>query len=306
MEGITDSAFRQLCREYGADVVYTEFISSDAIGHQAPSALRKMDFLPVEQPVVCQIFGKDPKAFQQSAREIEKRGFSGIDINLGCPARKVISHGSGVSLMRDPQYARNLIRSVLNVVSIPVSIKIRASIRRETKRVAPENDDKVTALDLVKALRDLPISAIMIHGRSFEQGFSGEPDTEMIRRCKEMFPGVVIANGGIQTADSALAMLRQTGADGIGIARGALGRPWIFSEILSVLRGLPQPTIKLPDVVLHHLELVLASKGPRAVVELRKHLSWYAKGHAGAAELRRGLQTVTTEEAVRSVVKLLA
>lgn len=296
MEGVTDSAFRQLCHSYGADVVYTEFVSSDAIDHRAPSALRKLDFDPSEQPVVAQIFGRNPDAFRRAAIEIEARGFSGIDINFGCPARKVMSHGSGVSLMRDPAFARRLIEAVTGAVDIPVSIKVRASIRKESKQVDPGCTDRVTALDLVEAIRDLPVSAIMIHGRSFEQGFSGAPDTAMIRQIKQRFNGLVLANGGIHTVDDARQILLASEADGIGVARGSLGRPWIFSTLAAGLRDQANDLVvpNLGQTILDHARLLTATKGSRAAVELRKHLAAYVTGLPNASNFRRRLSSIET------------
>jgi len=296
MEGVTDSAFRQICREFGADVVYTEFISSDAIDHQARSALQKMDFRPNEQPVVCQIFGRNPDAFRRAAEEVQRRGFSGIDINFGCPARKVMSHGSGVALMRNPEYARTLIESVLATVDLPVSIKVRASIRREAREIDPQCSDRVTAVDLVNAIRDLPVAAIMVHGRSFEQGFSGEADIETIRQVKRLFHGVVLGNGGIHSPADATRMIETTGADGVGIARGSLGQPWIFQEVAAALKRNSTPTA-LPDVrqiIIRHAELLIETKGERALTQLRKHLAAYVRGHRHAHAFRRRLSAVTT------------
>lgn len=297
MEGVTDSAFRQLCRHFGADVVYTEFISSDAIDHRAPSALRKMDFHSSEQPVVCQIFGRNPDAFRRAAQEVERRGFAGIDLNFGCPARKVMSHGSGVSLMRDPQYARQLIESVMEAVSIPVSIKVRASIRREAKEVDPTCTDRVTAADLVAAIKDLPVAAIMVHGRSYEQGFTGSPDTAMIARVKQAFDGIVLANGGIHSADDGERILQASGADGVGVARGSVGRPTIFTDLRDRLRpdeG-PTTTTETAEIIIRHADLILATKGERGLVEIRKHLSAYVTGLPNATAFRRRLSAVSTQ-----------
>lgn len=308
MEGVTDSAFRQLCRESGADLVYTEFISSDAIDHRAPSALRKMDFQEHEQPVICQIFGRNPDAFRRAAQEIERRGFAGIDLNFGCPARKVMSHGSGVSLMRDPQYARQLIESVLDVVSIPVSIKVRASIRREAKEVDPNCTERVTAADLAAAIRDLPVAAIMVHGRSYEQGFTGSPDTAMIAQVKQQFPGVVLANGGIHSADEGAEILTASRADGIGIARGSIGRPSIFSDLHQRLRPDDTPVTRHStyDTILRHAELIIATKGEHGLVEIRKHLSCYVSGLPNATSFRRRLSSISSLRDIEAYAKDIA
>lgn len=307
MEGITDSPARLISREHGADVVYTEFISSDAIGRNAQRALEKMRFDPREQPVICQIFGRDPDYFAQSAKEIERRGFAGIDLNFGCPARAVVGSGMGVALLRDPAYARRLIESVLDSISIPLSIKVRASIRKERKEIQP-GADRNTALDLIEAIHDLPVAAIMVHGRSFEGGFTETVDTKMIAAVKERFAGIVLANGGIRTAEDAERLLQQTGTDGIGVARGAQGNPWIFRQIRQRLNGRPET---MPDwreiqtVMREHADRMLQLKGPHGLLELRKHLAWYVRGLPGAAELRRQLVRVSTRGELDHVLESL-
>lgn len=304
MEGVTDSAFRHMCRDNGADVVYTEFISSDAIGHRGRSALAKMTFDPAEQPVVCQIFGKDVMMFREAAKEIEARGFAGIDINFGCPAKKVVGSGSGVALLREPRFCRQLIEAILDVVTIPVSIKVRASIRKERREVQ-EGAERATALDLVRAINDLPIAAIMIHGRSFEGGFSGTIDHDMIRSVKAEFKGVVLANGGIQSPEDAVRMLKETGADGVGVARGAHGRPWIFRQTRELLTTgtYTAPTWEeIRAVALEHAQRIMACKGEHGVLELRKHLAWYVRGMPGAAALRHDLVRVNSVEEIAALL----
>jgi len=297
MEGVNDSAFRQICKHWGADVVYTEFISADAIAHDAKRAFDKMSFDPVEQPVVCQIFGRDPEAFKRAAREVQSRGFAGLDINFGCPARKVVSHGSGAALLRRPEFARQLIEVALNTVTIPVSIKIRSSIRANPPMTEKKDAARVTAVDLVKAVADLPIAAIMVHGRSFEQGHTGQIDIEMIKAIKQIFSRPVLANGGIYTPERAKEMLSATGADGLGIARGAWGQPWLFRQIHQLLdTGHYQPVqVKdIVDTIRHQAELCNRLKGERGLIELRKHLVKYFNGWATVARWRRQAGQVQT------------
>ncbi|MBI4090125.1 MAG: tRNA-dihydrouridine synthase [Candidatus Kerfeldbacteria bacterium] len=308
MEGITDSAFRTVAKQQGADVVYTEFISSDAIDHGSTTALHKMDFQPAEQPVVCQIFGRDLAAFQRAARIVEDRGFAGLDINFGCPARKVVSHGSGVALMRDPAYCRRLIEAVLDVITIPLSIKVRVSIRTERPEVAPDCPDVYTVLDLIEAIRDLPVAAIMVHGRSFERGFDGAVDTAMIQAVKQRFPGVVLANGGVRTPLDAVQMLSQTKADGVGIARGALGQPWIFQQTKAYLQRHPLNPVSwqtVTSIATEHAVAAVQHGGPRALVEFRKHLAWYMSGVPGAAAARRQLPGVNQVADVQALLATL-
>lgn len=305
MEGVTDSAFRRVCREHGADVVYTEFIAAEAIVHNAKKALEKMIFDPSEQPVVCQMFGKDVDSFTRAAREIESRGFAGIDVNLGCPARKVVSRGAGVALMRDPQFARTLISSIADTVTIPLSIKIRTSIRKERARVDPSSNEHHTAVDLITALQGLPITTVMVHGRSFESGFTGDPDTEMIKRVAALFKGIVLANGGIRTPGDAARMLDETGADGVGIARGALGNPWIFNDVRRLATGAPMDArtfTRTLSTIYRHAELLEHTKGPWGLHEFRKHLLWYVKGFDGAANLRAQLARTSSVAEIHAIL----
>lgn len=308
MEGYTDTVFRRLAREGGADVVYTEFVSSDAIAHSAKRSFDKLKLDPREQPAVAQIFGRDLHNFLVAAKDIERRGFAGLDLNFGCPARKVVGTGAGVALLRDPQYARQLIEAVIDAISIPLSIKVRASIRKERKEIQP-GADRATALDLIEAIHDLPVAAVMVHGRSFEQGFSGGVDVDMIRAVKQRFPGLVLANGGIQTPEDAQRLLMATGADGVGIARGALGRPWIFHQIRTHLDGQPvtPPTLDtICRTALEHAERALKQYGPYGLIELRKHLGHYVRGVPGAAAVRAQLVRAQSLDDVRAAFQVVS
>lgn len=305
MEGYTDTVFRNLAKKNGADVVYTEFVSADAIAHGAAPVLQKLNFDPSEQPVVAQIFGRNVETFIAAAKVIEQRGFAGIDINCGCPARKVVGTGAGVALLRDPHYLRSLAIALIENTNLPVSLKIRTSIRKERKEVAPGTQERYTALDVVEAIQDLPIAALMIHGRSFEAGHSGDVDIEMIRAVKQKFSGTVLANGGIQSPEDAKQMLERTGADGIGIARGAIGRPWIFNQIKEYLKSgthTPVTHAALKATIIAHAETMVATFGERSLIELRKHLAGYIKGFPGASEVRKKLVRVTSLDDVRNAL----
>lgn len=308
MEGVNDSPFRQLCKENGADIVYTEFVSADAIAHGARKMMERLRFDPKEQPVIAQIFGKDPDSFAVAAKTIEHLGFAGLDINFGCPARKVVAHGSGVALFREPSFARQLILRALDRVSIPVSIKIRTSIQKERQEVDPSNAQRVTALDFLESIADLPISAIMVHGRSYEQGHQGEVDAAMIRQVKQQFKGIVLANGGIFTPERVVTMLQETGADGVGIARGSQGQPWIFQQSRQLLEtgryDLASATTRV-KTILHHAHLLYEQKGNHGLIEFRKHFAAYIRGYPGAAELRSKAVRVTTLAEVTAITAAL-
>ena len=297
MAGVTDLAFRTMCKRFGADVIYTEFASANALARHSKKTQEMLSFSTGEQPVVCQIFGNDPSVFHAAAESVEGMGFSGIDINFGCPAYKVTRHGGGVSLMRNPAHCAELIAAVCDATALPVSVKLRASIN--------DNKKKITAVDLVEKIKSLPVSAIMVHGRSYELPFDGEPDIGMIAAVKRVFKGIVIANGGILSPETAQEMVEATHADGLGIARGALGRPWIFRQIREYLASgaFHEPTWdEKKQCIMEHVKLALETKGPYGIIEMRKHLAWYVKGLPRAKKIREELVKVKTLEEVQRII----
>ena len=168
MAGVTDAAFRPLVKSFGTDVIYTEFASTHGLMHGNEATRRMIAYQPEEQPVICQLFGNEPEKFAEAAKILESLGFAGVDINFGCPAYKVVTHGGGVVLMKEPEHCRKIVEATCNAVSIPVSVKIRASIGCATQGapLSPTRAPLVTAVDLVHQIKDLPVSALMIHGRS--------------------------------------------------------------------------------------------------------------------------------------------
>lgn len=306
MAGVTDAAFRIVCKEFGADVIYTEFASSNALVHDSQRTFEMIKFDERERPVVCQIFGNDPEMFMKASRQLERMGFDGVDINFGCPAYKVVKHGGGVSLMRTPALCRELVQAACEGAKhIPVSIKIRSSICKEgCDKRDPANH--VTALDLINLIQDLPVAAIMIHGRSYELPFDGEPNVSMIKQVKHAFKGVTIANGGIHTPEDAKRILDETGADGVGLARGVRGSPWLFRQIKEYLATGAYTDFAWEEkkqLALRHARRAAEIKGDHGIIEMRKHLAWYVHGMHGASTLRQQLVRVTS---VDDIEKLLA
>jgi len=319
MAGVTDTPFRQMCKDYGADVIYTEFVSVDALCHGNAATRELIAFALAEQPVVCQLFGRTPELFFKAAKILEEMGFSGVDLNFGCPAYKVVKSGGGVKLMRNLALVREIVQAAAEGSALPVSIKLRASIKRradtkdkvEDKAAEAELDkyecelDSVTALDLVQKVKDLPVAAIMLHARSYEQPFDGEPDVDMVKEVRKLWPGILLANGGIYSPEKAKEILDETSADGVGIARGSWGKPWIFQQIKNYLESgrYETPTWKeIRHIMLRHAELALSVKGEYGLIELRKHLAWYAKGFSGASELRAQLVRVKSISEVKSIL----
>ncbi len=284
MAGYTTSSFRQICKYHGADVVYSELASATALNFEGKKTLKLLQSEKSESPYVVQLFGNDPKYFCNAVKFVsEKIKPDGIDINMGCPAKKVFSNGSGAALMKEVEKVREIIKETLKGTKLPVSIKIRAKV------------ENVTAYKFVKKINDLPISAIMIHGRSLKQGFTGEINYEQIRKVKELVDIPVLANGGINSPKDAKRMLQRTGADGLGIARGSLTKPWLFSQIKEYLEKGEYQEFELEQIkksAIHHAKMSYKSKGKHGIVEMRKYLLWYFRGFENAKEIRKGLVKV--------------
>ncbi len=310
MAGVTDIAFRQMCKQFGADVIFTEFASTNALVFGSDKTVVMLRFAESERPVVVQLFGNNPEMFARAAKIVTQLGFDGIDINFGCPAYKVVKHGGGVALMRNLPLCREIIAATIKATSLPVSIKIRASICKETplkkgKRKVKACGQPITAVDLVKTIKDLPVASLMIHARSFETPFDGEPNIEIVKKVREIWPGILIYNGGVYSPEIAKQMLEQTGADGIGLARGAWGRPWLFQQVKDYLQT---GTYKNPSrdeikqIIIKHAELALTQKGEHGLIELRKHLVKYVKGWPDAANLRAKLVQVKSVDEIRQIL----
>ncbi|MCK5413572.1 MAG: tRNA-dihydrouridine synthase [Candidatus Pacebacteria bacterium] len=295
MAGYTTSPFRQICKYHGADVVYSELASATALNFEGKKTLKFLEFDKSESPFIVQLFGNDPKYFCNAAKFVsEKVKPAGIDINMGCPAKKVFSNGSGAALMNDAEKAREIVKETLKGTSLPVSIKIRAKV------------GSVTAYKFIKKLNDLPIAAIMIHGRSLKQGFAGEINYEQIRKVKSLVDVPVLANGGINSPEDAKKMLSRTGADGIGIARGALTKPWLFSQTKQFLEKGEYQEFSLEEIkkaAIKHANMSYQSKGKHGIVEMRKYLLWYFRGFENAKEVRKELVQVESLRDIERVLK---
>ncbi|MFA5030760.1 MAG: tRNA-dihydrouridine synthase [Patescibacteria group bacterium] len=300
MAGVTDAAFRIMCKRGGADVIYTEFASSDALIYGSEKTTDMISFTKEESPVVVQIFGKDPKMMFKATKKVQELGFDGVDINFGCPAYKVVRHGGGVCLMRNLPLVREIVSAVTEAATeIPVSIKIRGSIKSEDKKTTTH------AIDLMNVIKDLPVKALMIHGRSFEKPFDGELDTNSITDVVRMFPGIILANGGVNSPEKAQSLLHETGAQGLGIARGAWGKPWIFSQIKDYLQTgayKEKSRDELNAAIIEHAQLAFKMKNRHGIIELRKHLSWYVKGMEGASLLRQQLVSASSIEDIQKII----
>jgi len=227
MAGVTDSAFRQICKSFGVDVVYSEMVSATALAYGSKKTLELLKFAEAERPFVVQLFGGKPEHFAIAAKLISKKiKPDGLDINFGCPVKKMARQGAGAVLMNDLKLAREIIKAVIKNTSLPVSIKIRAKV------------GETDAIKFLRAVKDLDIKAVMIHGRSLAQGHSGAVDWLAIKQARPLVKGILLANGGVKDKASADDLIKKTRADGVGIGQAALGRPWIFEEVKS-----PQPPL---------------------------------------------------------------
>ena len=287
MAGVTDLPFRLLCKEQGAGLICTEMVSAKAIHFKNKNTESLLQIHPEEVPVSLQFFGSDPKIVSEMAKRVEERPFSILDINMGCPVPKVVRNGEGSALMKNPKLVYELVSATVKAIKKPVTVKIRKGF----------DDEHINAVEIAKIIEEAGAAAVAVHGRTREQYYSGKADWEIIRQVKEAVSIPVIGNGDVTSGEKAIAMREQTGCDGVMIARGAQGNPWIFSELLEYER-----TGRLPDrpdveeikqTMLRHARLQIEYKGDfTGIREMRKHVAWYTKGLYGAARLRDRINQV--------------
>lgn len=297
MAGITDSAFREICMRNGCDVAYSEMASVSALFFKPAKTLKLLKFAPSERPYVAQLFGKDPEHFAKATQIVSTQlKPDGIDINFGCPAKKVFGHGSGCALMPQTDLAREIISTVCDNTDLPVSIKIRAGVK------------DITALHFIESIKDLPFEAVMVHGRTYEGGFSAVPNFEIVAEIKKIIPDkIVLANGGINTPEDAKNILdKYPTIDGLGIARGAWGKPYLFAQIKEIAttgKYTEYNFAKIKKIALAHANLLWESKGKTGMLEIRKHLAWYFKGFPNASELRQKLVQSKSVEEIKNILE---
>ncbi|CAN5584477.1 tRNA dihydrouridine synthase DusB [soil metagenome] len=291
MAGVSESPFRQLCHEHGADVVVTEFLSAEGIRRENEATIHKLSFGPGERPIGVQIFGADPVAMGEAARfvsDVFQPEF--IDINFGCPVKKVVRRNGGSGCLRDLDLVEQVIRAVVAATPLPVTCKIRSGWNEEMR-------DPVT---IALRCQDAGARVIALHPRTRTQMYSGSARWEEIAAVAQALDIPVLGNGDIKTAEDAIRMHQQTGCAGIMIARGSYGQPWIFNQVKDLMAGRPKrlapPIAERFAIALDHARKVMAYEtDPRgAAIEFRKHLGWYAKGLHGSADLRKQLYAVTS------------
>lgn len=289
MAGVTSHPYRLLVKEQGCPLVFSEMISAKGLLYAHKRHHHLLYFSAEEKPIGFQVFGKEPAVMAEAARKLEARGADFVDINLGCPAPKVIRNGEGGALLRDPGLCSSIFRAVTRAVSCPVTVKMRTGW----------NVHSINAVDIAARAEEAGIRALTVHGRTVDQGYSGSADWNVIHRVKEAVHITVIGNGDVVSPESAEALLERSGCDGVMVGRAARGNPWIFSSILARLRGDQETALPSTDQVLamimKHLYMLSDFKGEYlAVREMRQHASWYLRGLPGAASARQLLVRAST------------
>ncbi len=318
MAGVTDRSFRLICRRFGAEYTVSEMVSAKALCYEQRA--RRKEFASSvtaslatvtedEWPMAIQLFGSEPEFMAEAARLIEERSYRGcvskiaptaIDINMGCPVRKITGNGEGSALMKNPPLAAAIVEAVVRAVSIPVTVKIRAGWDK----------DSINAPEMAKRLEAAGASLICIHARTREQLYAPGIDLGVIEAVKRAISIPVIGNGDIYSAQDAQTMLDRTGCDGLMIGRGAMGNPWLFAEIAAGLDGKPIPKPSLEErfaVAEEHFLKMIAEKGERVgLAEGKKHMSWYIAGLNGAAAARANMMEAKTADDLLEILHAFA
>ena len=292
MAGITDPPYRLLAREKGADLAYTEMVSAKGLlveGNKGSDRL--LEVYPHEGPLMGQLYGSDPAVMAEAASLVQELGFAGVDINAGCPVRKVVKKGGGAALLRDPKTLRAILTHVRKALHIPLGIKIRSGW----------DEDSINCLRIVEMAEGCGVDLVAIHPRPRSQKFGGEADWGLIRQVKERTNLTVIGNGDVRSPDDAKRMINETGCDGVMIGRGSCGNPWIFEQARGLIhegRNIPPPTWdERRRCINRHLDMLLDRNGtPLGIILFIKHLGWYVKGLPAAAEFRGRINTIRTKE----------
>lgn len=298
MAGVTDMVFRILCKRQDCGLTYTEMVSAKGLHYKSNNTAVLLEIAEEEKPAAAQVFGSEPDIVAEAARQAEAGGAAIIDINMGCPTPKIVRNGDGCALMKKPELVREIVRSTVKAVKVPVTIKIRKGW----------DEESVNAVEIACIAAREGAAAVTVHGRTREQFYSGNADWNIIKQVKMAVDIPVIGNGDIQKPQDAKRMLEETGCDAVMIGRGAQGNPWIFKRTVEYLRTgqlLPEPTFEQRvEMIMEHLSMITEFKGEAVgVKEMRKHAAWYLKGMPGSTKVKTEIFKLTTSEEVRNILK---
>jgi tRNA-dihydrouridine synthase B len=293
MAGVSDMPFRFLLRDFGCAFAFTEMISAKGLIKKSPKSLHYLPSSPLDRPLGVQIFGCDPAILAEGAKIVAGHGADTVDINMGCPAKKVVRTGAGAALLKNPLQIAHIIKSVRKAVPLPLTVKIRSGWSCR----------EINAVHVARIAEDCGADAVIVHPRTADQGFSGKADWDVIRAVKQEIKIPVIGNGDVSSAYDALSIVRATGCDGIMVGRGVLGNPWLLGEILSRLSGGDMPhaptLVEKEKIITRHLEMAVDYYGEgRGSLIFRKHLLWYTKGLPGGAKFRNLAGVLEGKEAI--------
>lgn len=288
MAGVTDLPFRLICKEHGCGLLYTEMISAKALHYEDKKTYKLMAIDDREKPIAIQLFGHEPDILSEAVEKVNKMDFAFIDLNVGCPAPKIVKNGDGSALMNNPKLFEQIVKRMVQISDKPITVKIRKGW----------DENHVNAVEIAKIAENCGVSAVAVHGRTREAFYSGKADWQIIKAVKDALSIPVIGNGDIVDIDSAIELKQTTNCDGIMVARGAQGNPWLIKEInhyFATGERLEKPSIEEKiNVALKHFNLLIDVKGVHiGVLEMRKHAAWYLKGIKNSARIRNEINRLT-------------